>query len=171
MACSSSPTDISPGTKAHRIRRRAGFDSVHNLIRHTHHRLTGKSELLDVACKTADYVYETFKGRDPKLADFPRNPSIIMGAVELYRTTGEKKYLDVANFFIDWRGSRGFAGERQVLQAAIRHLAARRTGGAARGEPTGLLTHHRDHDEACWRFIAKFTAAVDAHPAALWVAP
>ena len=72
---------------------------------------------------------------------------------------------------VDWRGGRGFAGERQVLQAAIGHLAARRTGGVDRGEPTGLLTHHRDHDEACWRFIARFAAAVDAHPAALWVAP
>jgi DUF1680 family protein len=79
-----------------------------------HHRLTGKTELLTVACKTADYVYETFKGRDPKLADFPRNPSIIMGAVELYRTTGEKKYLDLANFFIDWRGSRYGNGRRNT---------------------------------------------------------
>ncbi|MBL7187232.1 MAG: glycoside hydrolase family 127 protein [Phycisphaerae bacterium] len=79
-----------------------------------HHRLTGKTELLDVARKTADYVYATFKGRDPKLADFPRNPSIIMGAVELYRTTGNKKYLDMANFFIDWRGSRYGNGRRNA---------------------------------------------------------
>jgi len=79
-----------------------------------HHRLTGKTKLLNVACKTADYVYETFKGSDPKLADFPRNPSIIMGAVELYRTTGNKKYLDLANFFIDWRGSRYGNGRRNA---------------------------------------------------------
>lgn len=72
---------------------------------------------------------------------------------------------------IDWRGGRQFVGERQALRAAIAHLAARRTGTADQGEPTGLLTHHRDHDEACWRFVAKFRAAVDAHPAALWVAP
>jgi len=79
-----------------------------------HHRLTGKTKLLDVACKTADYIYETFKGRDPKLADFPRNPSIIMGGVELYRTTRNKKYLDMANFFIDWRGSRYGNGRRNA---------------------------------------------------------
>ncbi len=77
-----------------------------------HHRLTGRTKLLDVARKTADYVYKTFKGRDPKLADFPRNPSIIMGAVELYRTTGNRKYLDMADFFIDWRGSRYGNGKR-----------------------------------------------------------
>jgi len=79
-----------------------------------HHRLTGKTELLDIARRTADYVYETFKGRNPKLADFPRNPSIIMGAVELYRTMGNKKYLDMANFFVDWRGSRYGDGGRNT---------------------------------------------------------
>ncbi|MHC4568371.1 MAG: glycoside hydrolase family 127 protein [Planctomycetota bacterium] len=84
-----------------------------------HHRLTGKTELLELARKTADYVYETFKGRDPELADFPRNPSIIMGAVELYRTTGEKKYLDLANFFIDWRGSRYGNGRRNAWGGPI----------------------------------------------------
>lgn len=77
-----------------------------------HHRVTGKTTLLNVARKAADYIYDTFKGRDPKLADFPRNPSIIMAVVELYRTTGKKKYLDMANFFIDWRGSRYGKGRR-----------------------------------------------------------
>ena len=72
---------------------------------------------------------------------------------------------------IDWRGDRGFVGERQALTAATGHLAARRTGAADRDEPTGLLTHHRDHDEACWRFIARFNAVINAHPAALWVTP
>jgi DUF1680 family protein len=79
-----------------------------------HHRLTGKSTLLDVGCRAADYIYETFREGDPKLADFPRNPSIIMGGVELYRTTGRKKYLDMANFFIDWRGSRYGSGRRNA---------------------------------------------------------
>ncbi|MHC4559321.1 MAG: beta-L-arabinofuranosidase domain-containing protein [Planctomycetota bacterium] len=79
-----------------------------------HYRTTGKRTLLDVACKAADYIYDRFKGRDPKLAGFPRNPSIIMGAVELYRTTDKKKYLDMANFFIDWRGSRYGKGQRNA---------------------------------------------------------
>jgi len=79
-----------------------------------HHRITGKTTLLKVASKAADYIYDTFKGHDPKLADFPRNPSIIMAGVELYRTTGVKKYLDMANFFIDWRGSRYGNGRRNT---------------------------------------------------------
>lgn len=69
-----------------------------------HHRVTGKDSLLDVAKKTADFLGEQFKGMNPKMAHFPRNPSVIMGAVELYRTTGERKYLDLANTVIDMRG-------------------------------------------------------------------
>ncbi|UCD00046.1 MAG: glycoside hydrolase family 127 protein [Phycisphaerales bacterium] len=83
-----------------------------------HHRVTGKSTLLEVACKAADCIHERFKQRDPKLADFPRNPSIIMAAVELYRTTGQRKYLNMANFFIDWRGSRYGNGRRDIWGGA-----------------------------------------------------
>lgn len=54
---------------------------------------------------------------------------------------------------IDWRGSRGFIGEEAALRAIVEHLAARRGGTADAGEPTGILTHHRDHDEACWGFL------------------
>ncbi|MBN2316713.1 MAG: glycoside hydrolase family 127 protein [Sedimentisphaerales bacterium] len=76
-----------------------------------HHRATGKTNFLDIARKTGDYLYETFKDRKPELAHFGFNPSNIMGAMELYRTTGERKYLDLANIFIDMRGSRP-AGSR-----------------------------------------------------------
>ena len=72
---------------------------------------------------------------------------------------------------VDWHRGRGFVGDRAALGAAVRHLAARRAGAAEMAEPTGLLTHHRDHDEACWRFVAAFRAAIEAHPAAEWVSP
>jgi DUF1680 family protein len=69
-----------------------------------HHRITGKTDLLDVARRAADYVHATFKDGDPRLANCPVNPSIIMASVELYRTTGERKYLDLANIIINNRG-------------------------------------------------------------------
>ena len=70
-----------------------------------HHRMTGKSNFLAVARKVGDFMYNTFMPRDPKYAHFGINPSYIMGAVELYRTTGDKRYLELANTFIDMRGS------------------------------------------------------------------
>ena len=54
---------------------------------------------------------------------------------------------------VDWKGSRGFAGVDNVLAQAVRHLRARRVGGADAGEPTGWLTHHAVHDEDCWTFL------------------
>jgi hypothetical protein len=56
---------------------------------------------------------------------------------------------------IDWRGTRGFVGEEPALRAALRHLAARRTGRADAAEPTGVLTHHALHDEATWSFLER----------------
>jgi DUF1680 family protein len=38
------------------------------------------------------------------LANCPINPSIIMGAAELFRATGEHRYLELANIIIDNRG-------------------------------------------------------------------
>ncbi|MDH3228811.1 MAG: polysaccharide deacetylase family protein [Alphaproteobacteria bacterium] len=69
---------------------------------------------------------------------------------------------------IDWPGSRGFVGEEAALNAAVSHLFARRTGAADGDEPTGLLTHHKDHDDACWRFVNRFAATIASHPASLW---
>ncbi|MDP6571890.1 MAG: polysaccharide deacetylase family protein [Rhodospirillales bacterium] len=70
---------------------------------------------------------------------------------------------------IDWRGGRGFVGESDALAQAVRHLRARRTGQADGDEPTGLMTHHLDHDAECWDFIEAFVARTSAHAAARWL--
>lgn len=69
---------------------------------------------------------------------------------------------------MDWQAGR-FAGEAPVLEQAIAHLRRKRTGQCDPGEPTGLMTHHLYHDEACWRFIAAFIAATRSHRAVRWL--
>jgi DUF1680 family protein len=69
-----------------------------------HHRLTGKESFLQVAVKVGDFGYDMFKNRNEEMAHFPINPSIIMGAVELYRVTRDPKHLALANMVIDIRG-------------------------------------------------------------------
>lgn len=69
---------------------------------------------------------------------------------------------------IDWRGGRGFAGDRAVLEAVRHHLAARRAGTVDIDEPTGLLTHHLDHDAESWDFIDRFLIRTRSHPAVSW---
>ena len=70
---------------------------------------------------------------------------------------------------IDWRGSRGFVGEDAALGLAVDHLRARRTGTVDAFEPTGLLSHHLDHDAPAWRFIEAFMEATGGHQAARWL--
>jgi uncharacterized protein len=67
-----------------------------------HHLATGKNTLLDVALKSAELVDRTF-GRG-KLEKAPGHQEIEIGLVKLYRLTGEKRYLDLAEFFLDVRG-------------------------------------------------------------------
>ncbi|MDH5603306.1 MAG: glycoside hydrolase family 127 protein [Cyclobacteriaceae bacterium] len=69
-----------------------------------HHRITGKNNFLDIAIKVADYGHYMFSHHNDSMAHFPINPSIIMGAVELYRETRDPKNLELANMVIDIRG-------------------------------------------------------------------
>lgn len=61
-----------------------------------HYRVTGETNFLAVACKAADFLCETFKDPTPQLANNLICPSHYMGIVELYRTTHEPRYLDLA---------------------------------------------------------------------------
>jgi uncharacterized protein len=70
-----------------------------------HYQATGKRTLLDIALKSADLVNKDF-GWD-RIKIYPGHQVIEMGLVKLYRATGEKKYLDLARFFLDVRGPKG----------------------------------------------------------------
>jgi DUF1680 family protein len=72
-----------------------------------HYQATGKRTLLDIAIKSADLVNKDF-GND-RIKVYPGHQVIEMGLVKLYRATGEKKYLDLARFFLDIRGPKGDA--------------------------------------------------------------
>lgn len=78
-----------------------------------HHRVTGKDNFLGIAKKTADFLHREFSPRPPRLVHFPWNPSAHMGLVELYRTTGDRRYLDVAEVMIDNRGSSPGGGDHR----------------------------------------------------------
>ena len=63
---------------------------------------TGKSNLLNIALKNANLLVQVFG--PGKRDDATGHEIVEMGLVRLYRITGEKKYLDLAKFFIDCRG-------------------------------------------------------------------
>ncbi|MBM3335780.1 glycoside hydrolase family 127 protein, partial [Candidatus Sumerlaeota bacterium] len=85
-----------------------------------HHRATGKGNFLAVARKVADYLDTVFTPRPKELAHFCFNPSNIMGAAELYRTTREPKYLKLAQTFVDMRGSQPDGSDQNQSRVPLR---------------------------------------------------
>ena len=68
-----------------------------------HYRITGETNLLTVARKAADFLCDAFKEPTPALANNLICPSHYMGIVELYRTTREQRYLELAKKFMEMR--------------------------------------------------------------------
>ena len=68
-----------------------------------YHQATGKKKLLDVARKKADHIASVF-GPGKKI-DCPGHEELELALVKLYRATGDKKYLGLAKFFLDVRGT------------------------------------------------------------------
>jgi DUF1680 family protein len=68
-----------------------------------HYRATGKTTMLALARKAADYLYGFYQRASPELARNAICPSHYMGVVELYRTTGDPRYLELARQLIEIR--------------------------------------------------------------------
>jgi DUF1680 family protein len=68
-----------------------------------HYRATGKTTLLDVAKSATDFLCNFYQKASPELARNAICPSHYMGVVEMYRTTGNPEYLELAGKLIDIR--------------------------------------------------------------------
>lgn len=76
-----------------------------------HYRATGKRSLLDIAIKNADLVCKDFGPADGQLHVPSGHPIIEMGLAKMYKATGNKKYLDMAKYFVEETG-RGTNGHK-----------------------------------------------------------
>ena len=70
-----------------------------------HHRVTGRGDFLAIARRAADFLYDAFRDPTPELARNSVCPSHYMGTVELYRETGDARYLELAQTFLAMRGT------------------------------------------------------------------
>ena len=61
-----------------------------------HHQVTGRTNLLAIAVKAADFLDHSFSNATPESARSPVCPSHYMGLVDLYRTTHAPRYLALA---------------------------------------------------------------------------
>src|SRR3954447_24119053 len=70
-----------------------------------HHRAIGSRSLLDIAVRVADHIDSVFGPEEQgKRIGTDGHPEVEMGLVELYRATGEPRYLKLAQFLVDVRG-------------------------------------------------------------------
>ncbi len=67
-----------------------------------HHMATGSDTFINVALKNAELVYREFGWGKREIA--PGHQEIEIGLIKLYRLTGERKWLELAQFFLDVRG-------------------------------------------------------------------
>ncbi|MFI3318554.1 MAG: beta-L-arabinofuranosidase domain-containing protein [Rikenellaceae bacterium] len=70
----------------------------------THHRVTGSPLMLDAAVRVGDYLNSYFDEVTPEKANVDYNSVQMMGMMELYRTTGDKKYMECVNRMLSARG-------------------------------------------------------------------
>lgn len=65
---------------------------------------TGKTKLLDVAKKFADFICLTYGPEPGQIRGYDGHQEIELALIKLYQVTGDTKYLNLSSFFIDERG-------------------------------------------------------------------
>ena len=69
-----------------------------------HYQATGKRNFLDIAIRYADCVCHEIGDGPDQVVRVPGHQIAEMALAKLYTVTGQKKYLDMAKFFLDKRG-------------------------------------------------------------------
>lgn len=138
-----------------------------------HYHYSGSEKFLNAACKFADYISDVFGPERGKLKGYPGHQEIELALVKLYRATKNKKYLDLAKFFLDRRGAlpNYFRQEAEKLPPEqINHVLAK-------GNYLNLQAHkpvREQHDavghavRACYMYSAMADVAAETNDTALF---
>ncbi len=97
-----------------------------------HHRATGRDRLLTVARRFADHIDSTFgpPGSGKPIDGIDGHPEVETALVELYRETGERRYLELAGYFVNSYG-RGLLDGQAYCQDRVSVREARNVEGHA----------------------------------------
>ena len=85
-----------------------------------HERLTGQPRVLNAAKRFADHIDSTFG--PGKRYDVDGHQEVELALVKLYRATGERRYLQLARFFLDERGCAHGMERKPFVPAAVVEL-------------------------------------------------
>lgn len=76
-----------------------------------HYQATGSRKFLDIAIRYADCIIREVGDKTGQTCVVPGHQIAEMALCRLYLATGERKYLDQAKFFLDYRGKTSFRSE------------------------------------------------------------
>lgn len=74
---------------------------------------TGKRRLLDVVCRLADHIDSVFGPGDSQLHGYPGHPEIELALMRLYEVTTQPRYLALASYFVEQRGTQPHFYDRE----------------------------------------------------------
>ncbi len=69
-----------------------------------HFKVTGRRNFLDCMCRYADYIASVFGVEEGKIHGYPGHEEIELALCKLAKATGNRKYFDLAAYFINERG-------------------------------------------------------------------
>lgn len=100
-------TVVNPETRLSNLREKHELYCVGHLIEAAvaHHRATHDPRFLNAIRKYTDLIERTFGPNPDQIHGYPGHEEIELALVKLYRHTGEERYLNLARYFIDERGS------------------------------------------------------------------
>jgi DUF1680 family protein len=77
-----------------------------------HYQATGKRNFLSIATRFADNIDSVFG--PGKRMGYPGHPEIELALVKLWQVTGERRYFELARFFVENRGRKFYAEEHHT---------------------------------------------------------
>ena len=80
-----------------------------------HVQATGKQSLLSVVRRYADYIATVFGPGPGQRRGYCGHPEIELALVKLHGLVGERRYLDLARFFVDERGTRPHYFDQEAI--------------------------------------------------------
>ncbi len=83
-----------------------------------YYQATGKDRLLNAARRYADFIAERFGPEEGQCKGYPGHEIAEMALVRLYEVTGEKRYLELASFFLEMRGQRPYYFDQEEKERA-----------------------------------------------------
>lgn len=117
-----------------------------------HYQATGKRDLLDVAIRLADCIALTFGDAAGKRMGYPGHPELELALIKLWKVKPERRYLELARFFIENRGRKFFAEEHGTPLSAY--------DGSSWQDNVPIREHERIVGHAV-RALYLFSAVVD----------